>query len=282
MPGRATGATVVVHWDFDSALGQLNATAPYHFRDTPLAQELEAVERLAGLADRVGFPMTFATVGFAAERHRMGYGARDLLDRLHRSGHEIASHSWRHEWFPHLTRSQVRRSLLRSKVALEDAVGSVGAVSGFVPPFNRPMTWPSQGAFHPGDRWAVPGSGAVTIGQLLRQAAGAGYRWMRVSPSAQVGRRWSGLAPIRRVGAIAAVPHHHNGFDRRGLDWVDRAEAEGGVLVVSGHPAGLYRPGDEHAEAVVAFVEEVGRRRDAGRLAVATTTQAVAAELGPA
>ena len=261
----------MVHWDFDSALGQLNATAPYHFRDTPLAQELEAVGLLADLAGRVGFPMTFATAGFAAERHQMGYNARDLLARLHAEGHEIASHSWRHEWFPHLTRKQVRRSLLRSKLALEDAVGTVGAVTGFVPPFNRPMTWPSQGSFHPGDRWAVPGTGAPTIGRLLQATAGAGYRWMRVSPSAQIGSRWSGLAPARVFHSCVAVPHHHNGFDDQGLAWVDRAEAEQGVVVISGHPAGLFRPGDEHEEQVVAFVEEVARRRDSGRLEVTTT-----------
>jgi hypothetical protein len=272
-------AIVVVHWDFDSALGQLNATAPYHFRKTPLQQELDGVGLLADLAARVGFPMTFATAGFAAEDHGMGYGARDLLARLHRDGHEIASHSWRHEWFPHLKRNQVRRSLLRSKLALEDAIGEVGGVTGFVPPFNRPMTWPSQGSFHPGDNWAFPQSGARTIGALLKEAAGAGYRWMRVNPAAQVGSRWSGLAPARLVGSCVAVPHHHNGFDDAGVAWVDRAEREGRTLFLSGHPAGLFRARDEREEIVVAFVEEVARRRDAGRLEVRTTTDAVASLL---
>ncbi len=170
MRERTRGVLSVV-WDFDSAVGQVNSTFPYHFRPAPLDEELAAVADLRAVTARLGIAMTFATVGLAAEDVAQPFGAGDELRSLHGAGHEVASHSWRHEWLPHLTTQQLRRSLLRSKLALERCIGAPGAVVGFVPPFNRPMTWLARGEVHPGDRWAVvPGAGA-TLDSLVPTVA---------------------------------------------------------------------------------------------------------------
>ena len=250
-------ATLAVVWDFDSAQGQVAATFPYHE------------------GARLGVPMTFATVGFAAEDVPEPFAAHGLLHDLHAAGHEVASHSWRHEWLPHLTTQQLRRSLVRSKVVLEHAAGEVGAVRGLVPPFNRPMSWLRHGIIRPGDRWAFPPGAAATIDGLLRTASGAGYEWIRLSIRPLISRGTDPLRAPFREGGITVVPHHCSGFDKRALALLDQAVERKAMLCVTGHPAGLFRPGNEHQDAVVGLLEQACRLRDQGKLRITTTAEAV-------
>jgi peptidoglycan/xylan/chitin deacetylase (PgdA/CDA1 family) len=269
-------ATLAVVWDFDSATGQVNATFPYHFRRAPLDEELAAVRILLDESIRLGIEMTFATVGMAAEEVPSPFAASELLAEAHGAGHEIASHSWRHEWLPHLTTQQLRRSLLRSKVALEAAIGRAGAVVGFVPPFNRPMTWLARGELHPGDRWAVPPGAGAVLDTLIPTVRRAGYSWIRASNGRRFGRAsGDALWSPEIVGGIVNVPHHHNGFDTRAVDLVDQAVERRRLVVLSGHPAGLFRHDDERRTAVTSLLEHAARRRDAGELRILPVAAAV-------
>lgn len=267
-----TGASeMAVVWDFDSATGQVNSSFPYHFRRAPLEEELEAVATLRSVSSRIGIAMTFATVGVAAEEVPAPFAAHDELCALHADGHEVASHAWRHEWFPHLTTQQVRRSLLRSKLALEKLVGERGAVTGFVPPFNRPMTWLARGNVHPGDRWAVPPGVGATLDTLIPAARRAGYSWIRAGYGRRLRRRVGGrLWAPEVVSGCVVLPHHHNGFAEPAHGLLDEAVRTGSRLVISGHPAGLYRPSNENVDHVVGFLEEAARRRDRGELRIVT------------
>ncbi len=253
---------LAIVWDFDSAQGQVGATYPYHYRRLPLEQELEGVAILRAQGARLGVPMTFATVGFAAEDVPAPFEAHDLIRGLHDDGHEIASHSWRHEWLPHLTTQQLRRSLVRSKVALERVTGEVGGVRGLVPPFNRPMTWLRHGIIRPGDRWAFPPGRGATNDGLLREASGAGYDWVRISLRPLVGRRPDPLRAPFREGGCTVVPHHYDGFDGKAGRLLDQAVDRRCLFVLTGHPSGLFRPGNEHLELVVGVLEDAARRRD--------------------
>lgn len=267
--------TLAVVWDFDSAAGQVNATFPYHFRRAPLEQELAAVGALREVAARLDFPMTFATVGLAAEDVPAPFSAHDELRALYDAGQEIASHAWRHEWLPHLTSQQLRRSLLRSKLALESIVGAPGAVTGFVPPFNRPMSWLARGNVHPGDRWAVPPGAGATLDSLIPAVGNAGYGWIRAGYGRRFGRTVRDrLWGPEMVGGCVNLPHHFNGFDRAAHDLLDEAVQRGRLLVLSGHPAGLFRPGNENRDLVIGLLEVAARRRDAGELEIRTMGQA--------
>ena len=268
-------ATLAIAWDFDSAVGQVNATFPYHFRRTPLDQELEAVAELRGLSARLGIAMTFATVGLAAEDVPAPFGARGELQALHAAGHEIASHAWRHEWLPHITTQQLRRSLVRSKLALEQAVGEVGAVTGFVPPFNRPMTWLARGEVRPGDRWAYPPAAGATLDRLIPTVSGAGYRWVRAGYRRRLGRtRADRLFAPELVAGCVNVPHHYNGFDDHAHSLLDEAVLRRRLVVLTGHPAGLFRSTNEHRSLVVGLLELAASRRDAGEMAIVTVGRA--------
>ena len=173
--------SVLIIWDYDTAIGQVNASYPYNFHEALLQTEIENVDRILELGSTMGLQMTFACVGFAAEPGHFPYHVPEQLRRIRAASHEIASHSWRHEWFPFLEREQVRRSLARSKQALQTCLGEADAVKGFVPPFSRPMTWYKKGAISIGDRTLNPFRAAGNIGSLCGELRAAGYSWCRVS-----------------------------------------------------------------------------------------------------
>ncbi len=269
--GLTPQATLSIVWDFDSAVGQVNASFPYHFRRAPLEEEIVAVGELREIAGRLGISMTFATVGLAAEEVPQPFSAQDELRALHTRGHELASHAWRHEWLPHLTTQQLRRSLLRSKLALEQRIGAPGAVTGFVPPFNRPMTWLRKGEIHPGDRWAVPPGAGAVLDTLIPAVSRAGYGWIRAGYGRKFGRPAKDrLWEPEELQGCVNMPHHHNGFDELAYDLLDEAVDRRRLLVLSGHPAGLFRHGNEHRALVTSFLEHAAARRDRGELSIVT------------
>ncbi len=276
--------SVMIIWDYDTAIGQINASYPYNFRAETLQQEIDNVDRILELGSDMQLRMTFACVAFAAEPGHFPFHVPDQLRRIHAASHEIASHSWRHEWFPFLEREQVRRSLARSKQVLQTCVGEAGTVRGFVPPFSRPMTWYKKGAISIGDRSLSPFRAAGNIGSLCSELRDAGYSWCRVSYQPLL-RRLSGGGPppliegrLHRAKGIACIPHHYTGFDRGAIQLLDHAVAGRCSAVVVGHPAGLSREREENIKLLVPFLEHVARLQAAGRIRARSVSEHLALE----
>jgi len=278
--------SLLLIWDFDSAIGQVNATYPYNFHEEVLFEETQSVDRLLALSGSAGVRMTFACVGFAAEPGVFPYHVPDQIRRIRAAGHEIASHSWRHEWFPFLEREQVRRSLDRSKAALEKCLGEPGAVRGFVPPFSRPMTWYRKGAVSLGDRAMNPLRAAADITSLCRALRTSGYAWCRVAyrslTQRLTGRKVRPLLGARaeRCAGIACISQHHTGFDAQALALLDQAISRGRSVVINGHPSGLTRGGAEDFSALHPFLERVAELQIAGRIRTRTVSEHLELERG--
>jgi len=264
--------SVLIIWDYDTAVGQVNASYPYNFHEETLLTEIENVDRILALSTTFNLRMTFACVGFAAEQGVFPYHVPEQLRRIRAASHEIASHSWRHEWFPFLEREQVRRSLRRGKQVLEQCLDEPGAVKGFVPPFSRPMTWYRKGAISLGDRTLNPLRAGGNIGSLCAELRDAGYSWCRVSFRSLGQRlRHSFARPlidrtIERCNGIACIPYHYNGFDSGGLELLEFAVKSKNSVVIVGHPSGLSRPKAESVSYLVPFLEKVAELQALGRI----------------
>ena len=83
------------------------------------------------------------------------------------------------------------------------------------------------------------------------------------------------------VADCVNVPNHYNGFDQLAHDLLDEAVQRRKLLVISGHPAGLFRHGNEHSDAVTGFLEEAARRRDRDELVIQTVGATAAAMKEP-
>lgn len=279
-------AYLLLIWDFDTAIGQVNATYPYSFHETVLLDELSNVDRILDLAGELGIRMTFACVGFAAEEGHFPYHVPSRIARIHELGHEVASHSWKHEWFPYLEREQIRRSLARSKSALEACVGKPGAVTGFVPPFSRPMSWYGKAAFSLGDRVFGPWYAGASIGSLLKVVDEVGYRWCRVvyrpiwkKITGDLQRRpFDGHLPTKH--RVCCIPNTYCGFDEPALALLQAAIEQDKAVVISGHPSGLSRNGEESFQHFSFFMRRVAEYQKMGALATITVTEYLESRLG--
>lgn len=276
---------VFIIWDYDTAIGQVNASFPYNFNEEKILEEIENVEKILDLAKEFEVRMTFACVGFAAERGHYPYHVPDQIRKIFSHGHEIASHSWRHEWFPYLQREQIKRSLVRSKMILEECLDVRGAVKGFVPPFSRPMSWYSRGALSLGDRAFGPSHPGASRGTLLPLIREAGYQWSRVAHYPL----WQKLSPARSnnksivrkwriASGVLCVPEHYTGFDKPAHSLLQRTIDGGGSLVLIGHPSGLTRNGTEHIEHLRALFYYISECQQAGTLEALTVSSSTAVE----
>jgi polysaccharide deacetylase family protein (PEP-CTERM system associated) len=83
-------------------------------------------ERLLGIFEEYDVRATFFMLGWVAERFP------ELVQRIHRGGHELASHSYDHGLVYDKTPTTFRQDLRRARVAIEQASGV--AVTGYRAP----------------------------------------------------------------------------------------------------------------------------------------------------
>ncbi|MEO8664103.1 MAG: polysaccharide deacetylase family protein [Ignavibacteria bacterium] len=270
-------AKLMIVWDYDTALGQVNSTYPYNFKYDPIYQEIENVEYLLKVSGSSDFKMTFACVGFAAEKGVFPFNNPDQIKKIFDEGHEIASHSWRHEWFPYLAEKQIQKSIERSKYILEECTGKKNSVNGFVLPHSRPMSWLKKFSYSPGDRGSFPFSKGADMGFILKKLSEANYKWCRVLKSFKpVWKKIFNNSPEEKIifpkweihNDIVCVPHHYTGFDEPAQRYLDIAVEKNESLVIAGHPAALSRNGSESLLNFNSFTEKILKYRSEGRLEI--------------
>lgn len=261
-------------WDFDAAIGQINSTYPYNYHEELLYKEIENVETILKYVYDHKLPMIFAITGFAAERGVFPFHIRDLIRKIHFDGHEIASHSWKHEWLPFLELEQLRKSLKRSKMILEDCIGEKDIIRGFVPPFSRPMSWLRKGAYSFGDKALGPNFECNDIQKIIPIAKNLGYNWMRVTyrtlfekitkldKPRSLKREWY------NEGGLICVPNNYVGFDNKAIDIINLGIKNQRDIIISGHPSGLSRKGSEKLRNFKSLIDFVIEKRDEKKIEI--------------
>lgn len=92
---------------------------PFLWKNAPVFDEVANVKRICRVLDSFEVKAVFNTCGVVAERFP------DLLLRLHKDGHEIASHGYRHENFAALGTTMLEEALLRTEEILGRVTGEV-------------------------------------------------------------------------------------------------------------------------------------------------------------
>lgn len=275
-------AKLMIIWDYDSALGQINSTMPYNFKYTPIYEEIENVEYILKAGKSIDIKMTFACLGFAGEEGVYPLNNPEQIRKIFYEGHEIASHSWRHEWFPLLMEKQIYKSLERSKYILEQCTGKEKSVAGFVPPHSRPMSWYNKFSISFGDRGFYPFHKGSDMNYILKQLSILNYKWCRVLNEYKpvwkkiFGNRENDSINFKKWeihNGIVCVPQHYTGFDEPAQNYLKNAVQENESLVIVGHPAALSRDKAESLKNFNKFIEEVKNFIYSGQLEVMTVTE---------
>ncbi|MBD0823883.1 polysaccharide deacetylase family protein [Aestuariibaculum marinum] len=229
---------IVLIWDFDGPVGQVNSTYPYNYNFSNLESEINNVKwLLSELKDRK-IKCCFAITGFCAEKGVYPYSFPELIKSISNEGHEVASHSWKHEWIPLFKEDQIDKSLRRSKKILEDTIAENQNVLGFVPPHNRPMTWIKRGAYSLGDRGLFPFFKMGDTGQLIKLLEKNKYRWVRVSYKNRFRIKYlkekNITGRVLNYKGFLVLENHYPGFDQKVIDHILSTNHE--TYTISAHP----------------------------------------------
>jgi hypothetical protein len=262
---------LLLFWDYDTQWGADRSRS--RSRDTswgPL--EFEGAERVFELLAEHDMRACFAVVGAAALPGKRPYSDPDQIRRMHALGHEVASHSFRHDWLPALAPAALMSTLRESKDALEQCIGAT--VQTFVPPYNQPFDYPARAAFSITER-VHGGAYRVGIPRMCRALAKAGYGFCRIAyqplpvriTERLLGRSLDRPGHLRKIaGVVCARLNTPGGFDTPAIDMLDRCASEGGTAVVYGHPHSVGRDNSQHERWLVPFLRRAAALRDEGRL----------------
>lgn len=263
-------ARVLFFWDYDTQWGADRSRSPGGPKSWgPL--EFENTEALLELHARWRTPACFAVVGAAALPGARPYHDPAQIRRIHEAGHEVASHSMRHDWLPGLSRAALRETLRDSRRALEDCIGA--EVTSFVPPWNQPFDYPARLSISLSERREA-GRGRVHVGVLCDALREAGYRFSRVSyrplhvrlAQAALGRRLDFPGRVERIRGIACLRlNTPGGFDGPARAMLRRCAERGGFCVVYGHPHSARNGSGQDLRHLEAFLREFDRLRREGR-----------------
>ncbi|MCD6062768.1 MAG: polysaccharide deacetylase family protein [Flavipsychrobacter sp.] len=271
-------AKLMLVWDYDTPIARITATKPYNYVFEACLEEEASVDFILQTARDLGAKYTFAVVGFGAEKSVAPFDVRHVIQKIAIAGHEVASHSWKHEWLPFLTPYQLEKTIERSKFILEDCIGDNYKVNGFVLPHDRPMSWYSRGAFSSGDRALYPLAKGASIGGVANVLQKHNYRWVRVNyrPLWQKLVDWKGENRAMRLNRkfVSAsgfhfVPEHTMEFGQPTLDALQWAVRHDKPLVVAGHP-GAFSFRKENLDNFKRFIELVANHVDKKEIELTT------------
>ncbi len=270
---KGRSAECVIFWDYDTQWGADRSRSRRLGPEVGMA-EFAHTERILELHAEYAIPACFAVVGAAALPGARPYHDPSQVRRIGELGHEVASHSFQHEWLPELNVAALRETLRRSRDALEQCVGM--AVQTFVPPFNEPRDYPGRLAISVSERRGAPHARTDLPGlcETLREV---GYRLCRVAYQPlplRLARMIAGgealmpREPVEIRGVRCLRLNSGCGFGEIAQRMVDRCAQRGGLAVVFAHPHSLGGVSAQNEASLVRFLERLTRMRAEGMIAV--------------
>lgn len=266
-----TPAKLLLFWDYDTQWGADRSRAGRGPRGYGHL-EFENTEVLLDLHAEFDVPCCFAVVGSAALPGARPYHDPAQIRRIHQAGHEVGSHSFRHEWLPGLGRTQLLETLRSSKQALEDCTGA--PVTSFVPPFNQPFDYPAGWSFSLSERREA-GKSRTDLRGLCEALAEVGYGFCRVAyrsigqrlQERLAGRRLDRPGVLEHIGGVqCARLNTPGGFASATRDLIASRTEPGAIWVVYGHPHSITEDGPQSVHHLRELLKLAAEERRAGRL----------------
>jgi hypothetical protein len=262
---------LVIFWDYDTQWGgdrSRSAGGPKSWGSL----EFPCTERLLELHAEFSVPACFAVVGSAALPGERPYHDPAQIRQIHEAGHEVGSHSHRHEWLPGLNAEALRETLRSSKDSLEQCIGA--PVTSFVPPWNQPFDFPARLSISLAERREARAERS-DLRRLCSTLRETGYRFCRVAYRplhVRLKDRLFGMAdPPRRpetIEGITCVRLNGFGFREPALRLVERCVRDGGIAITYAHPHSLKSGNAQDERYLIPFLKTVRELQRAGKLDV--------------
>jgi hypothetical protein len=272
---------LLLFWDYDTQWGADRSRSGGGPKDWGKL-EFDNTDRLLDTLAKYDARACFAVVGAAALPGNRPYHDQAQVKKIHKLGHEVASHSFRHDWLPGLSSADLLETLRLSKDALEQCIGA--EVSGFVPPYNQPFDYLRRLSISLAERREARPN-RTDLSRLCKALAETGYRFCRVAyrplhirlAEAARGRRIDRLAQVERIAGVSCVRiNTPGGFDERSMSVLRRVAGQPGAVVAYGHPHSLESGNSQDHRFLCKFLELSTELRKAGKLEFATPKQMAA------
>lgn len=263
--------TLLFFWDYDTQWGADRSRLAGGAKDWGHL-EFTNTDELLDLHAEFDVPACFAVVGSAALPGERPYHDPGQVRRIHAAGHEVGSHSHRHEWLPRLGREALLETLRESKETLEQCIGA--PVVTFVPPYNQPFDYAAGWSISLAERREA-GSDRTGLARLCRSLRETGYRFCRVAyrplpvriAEYALGRRVDVPGQLTGIAGVTCVRLNAPcGFDGAPTRMLNRCAERGGVIVIYGHPHSLRSGNAQDVSQLVPFLRDVARLRRDGRI----------------
>jgi peptidoglycan/xylan/chitin deacetylase (PgdA/CDA1 family) len=263
----------MIFWDYDTQWGadrSRSVGGPKNWGRL----DFENTERLLELHAQFKIPGCFAVVGAAALPGSRPYHDPAQIRRIHAAGHEIASHSFQHDWLPALGPAALRETLMRSKESLQQCIGA--EVLSFVPPWNQPFDYLAGLSVSLSERRQVR-KNRTDLKRLCDTLAECGYRFSRVAYrplhrrllDRVCGRRVEMPLRPEAIGRILTLRVNTPcGFATETQRMVISCGSQGGFAVAYGHPHSLTSDGPQGESHLVALFKVIDQVRSEGKLQV--------------
>lgn len=262
---------IAISFDYDSPTGYRES---FHIQDMPPDADQRGTAALLRVLADFGVRATFGVVGAVALDGAAPEHCPDQIREVHAAGHEIASHSMRHRFLPSMTSAELFDDVATSKQVLESCIGA--QVGGFIPPFNRPMHFPSRGSFSVSEVFGMHGRGRgrQSVGRMLQTLGRAGFGWCRVSYESKLSQLLRACRGIREeplmqpfvLHEVVAIPLHCTGFDEASSSAVRRSLDSDRILAIYGHPNQALGENKQSAYSLSRFFQEWDRQRARGEV----------------
>jgi peptidoglycan/xylan/chitin deacetylase (PgdA/CDA1 family) len=259
-------------WDYDAQWGADRSRTPggpKHWGQ----REFENTEWLLDLHRQYNISACFAVVGSVALSGERPYHDMAQIRRIHAAGHEIASHTHRHEWLPGLDQRALLETLRSSKDALEQCIGA--PVLSFVPPYNQPYDYPAGWSFSLSERREA-GRRRIDLAGLCDALGQTGYRFCRVAyrpihirlAERFLGRRLDAPVRLEKIGEITCARlSNPRRLDTHPVTLLRRGPRDRNLWVLNGHPHAITRgDGPQSVDALERLLCVVDEWRRAGNL----------------
>jgi hypothetical protein len=263
-------ANILLFWDYDTQWGGDRSRAgkgPQNW-----SHEFENTERLLQMQADYEMPSCIAVVGAAATPGNRPYHDPGQIRQMHQLGHEVASHTFHHDWIPGLTWDELLATLRNSKDALEQCIGA--PVTCLVPPYNQPFDYPSGWSISLSERREA-GRNHIGLHRLCQALIETGYRFCRVGYRPLTERllhRLRGQYSLQpsepeTIEGVYCLRTNACGFDSNSLSLLDRCVQTGKSLVIYGHPHSLSDPQNrQRFELLEHFLQRVRELRQQGKI----------------
>jgi peptidoglycan/xylan/chitin deacetylase (PgdA/CDA1 family) len=279
MPPRDQ-ASVLLFWDYDTQwAGDVSRSGK---GPQDWANEFENTERLLEMMHAYEMKSCIAVVGSAALSGERPYHDPKQVRAIHDAGHEVASHTHRHEWIPGLSHKQLIETLRSSKDTLEQCIGA--NVSCLVPPYNQPFDYLRALSISLAERREA-GKGRIDLPALCEALRETGYKFCRVgyrSLSARIGDKIRGQriyqpSQVEIIRGVVCFRTNSCGFAPSAMSVLDRCLETKKTLVIYGHPHSLTNPKDpQRFELLEGFLKRIRELRKEGRIRVMLPREVVA------